>query len=173
LGYKARELFDPLLTTKFFEELNAASEELRKVVYKMLSKFGTLLPLKLEAVLRGLQEAKSRWDELKDFLRAKIAQGVEKRGYVSFRELLDAVKEVAPFSKRLSLIVEEAMDEFKDAANVLEECNGNRRRIVRTLTREGLCLVAFEREDTLAQRFVVPERLRWRLRPEICAVEAP
>jgi len=171
LGYKAKELIDPLLTTRFFEELNAASEELRKVVYRILSKFGTLLPLKLEAVLRGLQEAKSRWDELKDFLWAKIAQGVEKRGYISFRELLDAAKEVVPSSKRLGLIVEEAMDEFRDAANVLEECNGDRRRIVKTLTREGLCLVALEREDSLVRRFVVPERLRWGLRPEICVVE--
>jgi len=66
------------------------------------------------------------------------------------------------------------MDEFRDAANVLEECNGNRRRIVKTLTAEGLCLVALEREDTLAgPKFVVPESLRWRLRPQIWAVEAP
>jgi len=65
------------------------------------------------------------------------------------------------------------MDEVKETTNVLEECNGNRRRIVKTLTAEGLCLVALEREDSLVRRFVVSERLRRTLRPQIWAVEAP
>mgnify|MGYP000406754234 CR=1 FL=1 len=173
IGYKARELFDPLLTTRFFEELRAASETVRNAVLRLFRKYGELLPLKLEAVLRGLSGVETARDRLKDFLSERIVEGLREKGYVSFRELLDAARERAG-GDGLADLVERVMDEVKETTNVLEECNGNRRRIVKTLTAEGLCLVALEREDTLAgSRFVVPERLQWRLKPQIYAVEVP
>lgn len=158
IGYKAKELFDPMLTTRFLEELKSAGDMLKRLIMGLFRKYGELMPIKLEVVLRGLQSHKFPFDKVKELLGRKIMEEVRKKGYISFRECLEVARGKMPDISGEK--VEEVMKEVQASFNIISDV-----KLCRTITEKaGLCLIAYERDES--GMFCVPQRLAW-LKPEV------
>jgi len=123
----------------------------REAIMRVLSKLGSLLPLKLEAFLRGLEEVRER---KKDAVKRKALEILEVKGYVTTAELFKEFEDVS--------IVEKGLKELKEGLKALGG------RATYTETELGFALIVLEWNSKL-KIWRVPQRLM-RLKPRVLGV---
>ena len=133
------------------DELRKMSADVREAIMRVLSKLGSLLPLKLEAFLRGLEEARER---KKDAVKRKALEILEVKGYVTTAELFKEFEDVS--------IVEKGLKELKEGLKALGG------RATYTETELGFALIVLEWNSKL-KIWRVPQRLM-RLKPRVLGV---
>ena len=133
------------------DELRKMSADVREAIMRVLSKLGSLLPLKLEAFLRGLEEVRER---KKDAVKRKALEILEVKGYVTTAELFKEFEDVS--------IVEKGLKELKEGLKALGG------RATYTETELGFALIVLEWNSKL-KIWRVPQRLM-RLKPRVLGV---